>query len=96
MNKPIQDYKTAQEIKALDYINDALDEIGIPRDTGITRQTYTTWGRVSVLIDRYKRSHPELFEPAAEDAAPLVFAGGEVDEMTRAGSGMGEDEVLPY
>lgn len=34
--------------------------------------------------------------PAAEDAAPLVFSGGDVDEMTRAGSGMGEDEVLPY
>lgn len=34
--------------------------------------------------------------PAAEDAAPLVFANGQVDEMTYAGSGMGDEEELEF
>lgn len=69
----------SQELKSLDYINEALDEIGIPRDTGVTRQSFTTWGRVSLLIERYKALTPAGAAPAEARAETAHFIDGEVD-----------------
>lgn len=33
-----------------EHINQALDEIGIPRDDGLA--IFSTWGRVSIVLER--------------------------------------------
>lgn len=83
-----------QELKALEYINTALDEIDIPRNTGWTRQTYTTWGRVSILIERYNqlRNHSNYLETPTDDSMTIRFSGGEPDYSDQPEPVSHEDE----
>lgn len=66
------------EVYSLDHINEALDELSIPRNTEIG-MPFTTWGRVSILIDRYKALTPAplpVFE-TRDEAETMTFHAGD-------------------
>ncbi len=51
-----------------DLINNALDEIGVPRDNGLA--IYSTWGRVSWVLLKLARLEAAEQERAADVVSP--------------------------